>query len=38
MSLACPITAAAHVILGHGLVMVVAALIGALVGPALARS
>lgn len=38
MSLACPITAATHVILGHGLVMVVAALIGALLGPALARS
>ena len=38
MSLACPITAAPHVILGHGLVMVVAALIGALLGPALARS
>ena len=31
MSLACPITTAAHVILGHGLVMIVAGLIGALV-------
>lgn len=38
MSLACPITAATHVILGHGLVMVVAGLIGALLGPAFARS
>jgi hypothetical protein len=38
MSLACPNTAATHVILGHGLVMVAAALIGALLGPALARS
>lgn len=38
MSLACPITTATHVILGHGLVMIVAALIGALVAPALARS
>ena len=38
MSLACPITAAAHVIVGHGLVMVVGALAGALLAPALARS
>jgi hypothetical protein len=38
MSLACPISAASHVILGHGLVMIVAALAGALLAPALARS
>jgi hypothetical protein len=38
MSLACPITAASHVIVGHGLVMIVAALAGALLAPALARS
>jgi hypothetical protein len=38
MSLACPISAASHVIVGHGLVMIVAALAGALLAPALARS
>ena len=38
MSLACPITTASHVILGHGLVMIVAGLIGALAAPSLARS
>ncbi len=38
MSLACPISAASHVILGHGLVMIVAAVAGALLAPALARS
>jgi hypothetical protein len=38
MSLACPITTSAHVIVGHGLVMIVGGLIGALLAPALARS
>jgi hypothetical protein len=38
MSLACPITTAVHVIVGHGLVMIVGALAGALLAPALARS
>jgi hypothetical protein len=38
MSLACPITAATHVILGHGVVMIVTALVGALVAPFVARS
>ena len=38
MSLACPITTAVHVIVGHGLVIVVGALIGALAAPAVARS
>ncbi len=38
MSLHCPITTAGHVILGHGLVMIVAGLAGALLAPALARS
>ena len=38
MSLACPITTAAHVIVGHGLAMIVAGLAGALLAPAIARS
>jgi hypothetical protein len=38
MSLACPITTAAHVIVGHGLVMIVAGLVAALLAPALVRS
>lgn len=38
MSLACPITTGPHVIVGHGLIMIVAALAGALLAPALARS
>jgi hypothetical protein len=38
MSLACPITTATHVIVGHGLIMTVAALAGALLAPTLARS
>jgi hypothetical protein len=38
MSLACPYTAATHLIVGHGLVMIVAALLGALLAPVLARS
>ncbi len=38
MSLACPITSAAHVILGHGVVMIVTAVVGGLLAPVLARS
>jgi hypothetical protein len=38
MSLACPISSASHVILGHGAIMLVAALTGALLAPAIARS
>jgi hypothetical protein len=38
MSLACPLTYASHVLLGHGLVMLVAALAGAVIAPAVARS
>jgi hypothetical protein len=38
MSLACPISSASHVILGHGAVMLVTALAGALLAPALART
>jgi hypothetical protein len=38
MSLACPITAAGHVLLGHGVVMLVTALVGGLLAPLLARS
>jgi hypothetical protein len=38
MSLACPITTAAHVIVGHGLMMLIAGLAGALLAPVLARS
>ncbi len=38
MSLACPISTASHVILGHGVVMLMAALAGALLAPAVARS
>jgi hypothetical protein len=38
MSLACPITAADHVIVGHGVVMIVTALIGGLLAPIVARS
>ena len=38
MSVACPLTYASHVLLGHGLVMLVAALAGAIIAPAVARS
>jgi hypothetical protein len=38
MSLACPITTATHVIVGHGIVMVLTGLAGALLAPAVARS
>jgi hypothetical protein len=38
MSLACPDTAASHVVIAHGLMMIVAGLAGALLAPALARS
>jgi hypothetical protein len=38
MSLACPISSASHVILGHGAIMLVAGLAGALLAPAVARS
>jgi hypothetical protein len=38
MSLACPLSAAWHVILGHGTVMLVAGSVGALVSRALARA
>ena len=38
MSLACPLTYATHVIVGHGVVMIVTAVIGGLLAPLLARS
>jgi hypothetical protein len=38
MSLACPISSAPHVILGHGAIMLVAGLAGALLAPAVGRS
>ena len=38
MSLACPITGALHVLLGHGTMMLVAALAGAWLAPAFSRS
>jgi hypothetical protein len=38
MSLACPHTYAAHVIVGHGVVMIVTAVVGGLLAPILARS
>jgi hypothetical protein len=38
MSLACPLSAAWHVILGHGTVMLVAGWVGAIVSRTLARA
>jgi hypothetical protein len=38
MSIACPMAGAAHVILGHGLLMIVAGFAGALLAPAISRS
>jgi hypothetical protein len=38
MSIACPNAAASHVIVGHGLMMLVGALAGALVAPLVSRS
>jgi hypothetical protein len=38
MSIACPMAGAAHVILGHGLMMLVAGFAGALLAPAISRS